>query len=461
MGTKKEMIYSNSPIMIQKFLCNFEGKSIYKKRYSDNFFKKFDEIKYRDKLSGDEIKKIQISRLKRQLTLAYEESKYYKELFDECNFDPYTFNDLNEIGRLPVQTKDDMRKNIHNMYNKSMLKDSLRTIHTSGTTGKGLIFKETYDCDNERWAIWWRFRQSLGINFNILSANFGSKPIVPIKQKKPPFYREVSALKQVMFSMFHLNKNNVKYYVTEINEKKIEWIHGFPSIISTLASLMYENNLSFDHQIKFVTTGAEAIRENQKVIIRKVFGVEPIGHYGLTEPVANISVCEYGNNHVDEDFSYVEFIPIENTKNQFKLIGTSFSNDVLFFLRYDTNDIVTIDENPQACKCGREGRLVKKIEGRYEDTIHLLNGSKVWFLGDAFKDMVNVKGVQIYQYKDYTIDFNIIKNIKYSENDEVLLRKEIEKRVDCIYNLNYIDKLQTYKNNKFKFSYSELNYEEK
>lgn len=453
----KEKIYESMPISLQNLACHFEGQKIFKRRYSQEFFSILEKIKSRDMLASEQMNELQIKRLKNQLILAYENTVYYKKLFDSYGFNPYDLKELSEVEIFPIQSKDDIRKNVNSMINMNLSENKLISVHTSGTTGAGLIYKETKMCENERWATWWRYRNNLEISFETWSANFGSKPIVPIDQKKPPYHRTVPALKQIMFSMFHLNETTIQDYVDEINRKKIVWIHGFPSIIATMASLMIEKNLKINHEIQFITTGAEATRENQKTIITQAFGIEPIGHYGLTEPVANISVCEYGKLHVDEDFSYVEFVPIDNTtSNQFKLVGTSFANDVMLFLRYDTNDVATVAKD-QNCKCKRVGRIVDKVDGRNEDAITLTNGSKIWFLGDAFKDMVNVKEVQIYQYKNLKIDFNILKSKFFTDKDEKLLREEIEKRIDVEYEIKFVNQIEKYGNNKFKFSFSEVN----
>jgi phenylacetate-CoA ligase len=455
----KEKIYNKLPVFLQNIACNMEGKKIFSRRYSQEYFLTLDKIKRCDKLTKQQMRELQIERLKKQLIQAYENTTYYKDFFDLYDFDPYTLKELSVIEIFPIQTKDDIRRNVNNMLNTVISKNELISVHTSGTTGLGLIYKETKMCDSRRWATWWRYRNNIGISFDTWAANFGSKPIVPIDQKSPPYYRVVPSLRQVMFSMFHLNETTIQDYVDEINRKKIVWIHGFPSIIATMASLMIEKSLKINHEIQFITTGAEATRENQKTIIKQAFGIEPIGHYGLTEPVANISVCEYGKLHVDEDFSYVEFIPIDNAPaNQFKLIGTSFANDAMLFLRYDTNDVVTVAKD-QSCECKRVGRIINKVDGRNEDAITLKNGSKIWFLGDAFKDMVYVKEVQIYQYRSLKIDFNIVKSKFFTAKDEQFLREEIEKRIDVEYEIKFLNHIERYASNKFKFkfSFSELN----
>jgi len=57
------------------------------------------------------------------------------------------------------------------------------------------------------------------------------------------------------------------------------------------------------------------------------FGLRPIQHYGMAEGVANISQCENGKLHVDEDFAAVECLPIDEggESDCYKVIGTNVS----------------------------------------------------------------------------------------------------------------------------------------
>ena len=143
---------------------------------------------------------------------------------------------------------------------------------------------------------------------------FGGRRIVPISQVKPPFYRTIEPTKQVMFSGYHLSEKNVHHYVSAMSAFGVDWIHGYPSILSNLSVLMLEAKLKLKCKIKWITTGAENLLDFQKVNIEKAFGVIPIQHYGQAEAVANISECPNRNLHVDEDFSYVEFIPLGQDK---------------------------------------------------------------------------------------------------------------------------------------------------
>ncbi len=65
-----------------------------------------------------------------------------------------------------------------------------------------------------------------------------------------------------------------------LNKYKPQWIHGYPSIISLISSLMLEQNLKLNYNVKWITTGAENLLENQTLLIEKNFGLKPVQHYG-------------------------------------------------------------------------------------------------------------------------------------------------------------------------------------
>ncbi|WP_353661138.1 hypothetical protein [Hydrogenimonas sp. SS33] len=451
-----ELLYELSPVFMQNFFCSLEGAKIYRRRFGENFFAVFDEIKDRDRLPREEMEKLKTARMRTQLVAAYENSEYYKNLFDRHAFDPYKFEDFETLQSLPLLKKEALQENLLAFLNRHVSPASYITLHTSGTTGAGLVFPESKRCENEKWAVWWRYRTNLGISLDTWCANFGGKVIVPVKQSKPPYHRIIKPFRQVSFSMYHLGPDTVGEYVKVINRKRLHWIHGFPSTLSYLASLMQEKNLVFDHPIRWVTIGAESLLPHQKKIIREVFGTDPRQHYGLSEPVANISECEHGSLHVDEDFAHVEFLPLENESGRYQIVGSSFANDALLFLRYCTNDIVTLPDKPEQCPCGRIGRVVRDIEGRKYDYIVQKDGSKIMILGHIFRDMVNIREVQVKQEKSGFVTFFVVPSERYTEEDEALLRHEIEMRFRIDYAIEYVDKIEKTERGKLRLVISEL-----
>jgi phenylacetate-CoA ligase len=237
-------------------------------------------------------------------------------------------------------------------------------------------------------------------------------------------------------------------YVETLNKFRPEWLHGYPSTLGILAAFMNENGLKLDYPLKWVTTGAESLLEHQKTAILKAFGLNPIQHYGNAEAVANISQGRNGHLSVDEDFSFVEFLPTGD--GVYKIIGTNFTNYATPFIRYDTKDNVTLEEK---ANIHGKARFISQIDGRIEDYIVLNDGTMLGRLDHIFKDMVRIREAQIVQNRPGQIEIKVVKGINYETGDENLLIKEIEKRCEekICFTITYVENLLKTQSGKLRF----------
>ena len=76
-----------------------------------------------------------LERLRTQVRRAYEETVYYRELFDRSNFDPYADFDFNDFARLPVLTREDIHEAGDKLLASSVPADQIRKDSTGGSTG--------------------------------------------------------------------------------------------------------------------------------------------------------------------------------------------------------------------------------------------------------------------------------------------------------------------------------------
>ena len=451
-----ENIYSILPSWAKNIAINLEGYKIKRTRYSPTFFRLLKEAKKRTYWSKDEIVAFRNKRLSEFVVHCYESVPYYRRKFKEIGINPKSINTLEDLKYIPILTKDEVKEHFNEFISEIIPKNKMVMMHTSGTTGGGFHFYTTLDSIYEQWAIWWRYRNWHGINMKDWCLYFGGRKMVNNSQNKPPFWRYNIPGKQILFDGYHMSPENLFYYVKEIKRRKIVWLHGYPSLLSLLASYIIENNIDIGYKMKYITIGGENLMPQQSLLIKKAFGIQPKQHYGLAEGVANISECEYGNLHVDEDFSAVEFIPIKNTSS-YKIIGTNFSNLAMPLIRYDTQDIATISSR-KLCQCKNKGRIVTKIDGRKEDYIILKNGIRIGRLAHLVADLINIKEAQIYQKKIGEIIIKIVKSAHYTEKDEIKLVKEFKKRIgdnDKIY-IEYVKYLPRTHNGKLRFVKSEL-----
>lgn len=273
---------------------------------------------------------------------------------------------------------------------------------------------------------------------------------MPLSQTIPPYWRWNRPGRQLLFSGYHLSSSTASEYAKALCDSQITWIHGYPSMITLLATFAIEQRLRLP-MIKVVTTGAESLLPSQKSIIEEAFGAPARQHYGQAEGVANISECSQGKMHVDEDYAGVEFVPIEGNSCSFRVIGTNWHNQAFPLIRYDTGDVVEIESNT-ACTCGRFGRVVRAIDGRVEDYIVLQNGAKIGRLDHVFKDMLNVREAQIVQRREGEIIVRVVPGRHYTPLDEKVLMGELEKRLgdDGKISIQYVDSITRTRSGKLR-----------
>jgi phenylacetate-CoA ligase len=282
------------------------------------------------------------------------------------------------------------------------------------------------EADADRWAVWWRYRAAHSIGRGDWCAYFGGRSIVPSSQAGPPYWRVNRPGRQVMFSAYHLSAKTANDYLSEIARRRVPWLHGYPSFLALIATYALDSGFRFGDPIRIVTTGAENLLPQQKELIERAFGAPVRQHYGQSEGVANFSECPHGRLHVDEDYSFVEFLPTE-MPDQYRVVGTNLTNTAFPFLRYDTQDVVTISGSQ--CDCGWSGRVVDRVDGRQEDYLVLSDGSRVGRLDHILKDMVEIREAQFRQSAPGKAVLLVVPGPNYSEAAEARLRAELRERL--------------------------------
>jgi phenylacetate-CoA ligase len=278
--------------------------------------------------------------------------------------------------------------------------------------------------------------------------------VAPVEQEGPPFWRVNLPGHQVLFSGFHMIPARLPDYVRALRRLRLPWLHGYPSLLALLAGHLVETGTDLGYPVRWITTGAESLLPQQAALIGRAFGVVPRQHYGQAEAVANLSECERGRLHVDEDFSWVEFAPAGDGTH--RIVGTNFSNPATPLLRYDTGDFVTLDA--AGCPCGRPGRTVFRVDGRREDYVVLPSGARVGRLDHAFKDLVHVREAQIRQRSREALLLRVVRAPQWEAADEERMLHEMRLRVGAGIRLEveYVERIERTAAGKLRFVVSEL-----
>jgi phenylacetate-CoA ligase len=381
---------------------------------------------------------------------AVETVPFYRDMFRELRISPNDVMTIADLKVLPVLSKREVQNEPSRFSSSSIPARGWLRMHTSGTTGAGLRFFATPEAVREQWAVWWRYRAWHGLTPSVWCGYFGGRSIVPLAQVDPPYWRLNYAGKQIMFSAYHLNDRTAEAYVNQLRHRKPQWLHGYPSMLTLLAAYLLDSGRTLGYEVKWITTGAENLLDQQANLIERAFGVSPRQHYGMAEAVANFSECTLGRLHVDEDFAAVEFVPT-GSDNTYRVIGTNFTNPATPLLRYDVQDVVEIDH--QRCHCGLPGRIVKRVDGRLEDYVVLKNGSRIGRLDHIFKDLTSIREAQIIQNAPGAVTIRVVGGSNYGADAERLLLREVRTRLgeDTHVALEYVTAIERSRTGKLRF----------
>lgn len=456
----QRLFYYNSPSLFRNIIATSYGYTQRKKRLAENYRMQLNFLKESQFYPNEKLKSYQWEQTREFYNEILGIVPFYK------NYDIYKsifpLHDRYSLSSLPILSKEEVRKNIDKLYYPDLKKISYRWAHTSGTTGKALIFPLTEKCFQREYAFRALHYLWGGIELDKKDkiAFCSGHPVAEPNRKKPPFWVYDYANNQLFFSSYHLSEDNLKSYIKELEIFKPKMLSGYPSSVYLLAQA-YKKYGSGSLKLKAIYTASESLLEYQRKVIEEAFQCKVFVWYGNSEMCCNIVECEYGEMHLKLEHSYVEILDSNNSPvapgEKGRLVCTGFGNIAFPLIRYDIGDEVVLANN-QISKCGRGGILIEKIIGRIEDYIVTPDGRFVGRLDHLFKDSLNVKEAQLIQNCINELIIRIVCREGYSNKDEKLIEKEARLRLGNEIKLvfDYVNHIERSANGKFRFIISNL-----
>jgi phenylacetate-CoA ligase len=441
----KEIIYPRLPLPLQNLACTAQGFSQRRLRYGGEFQERLDWLEQSQWWPAEAIKVYQEEQLRRLVAHAYATVPYYRRIFDERRLRPGDIRTPGDLDKLPVLTKEDVRRHFKEMVSSKADYKRLIFCHTSGTTGKSLHFYQEPRAIQFRWAVWWRHRRRFGIPFDAPFATFTGLAAVPLEQQPPPYWRENRAMHQTIFTMHHVVPSKVKAIVERLNRGGFAYYAGYPSILFVLAGLIEESGCEITAPPRVIFTGAENLYDYQREVMARVFKAPVTDEYGFSEGCGNAARCEHDLFHEDFEFGILECDNgerLDERTRQGRIIATGFAGQAMPFIRYDVGDVGTWQSS--ACSCGRQSQVLTAINGRVEDFVVTPEGRRILRFDYVFKDTQNIRDAQVVQREPSGICLRIVRRAGYSMADEELLRREVRNYVSArlAVEFEYVDEIE-------------------
>ena len=250
--------------------------------------------------------------------------------------------------------------------------------------------------------------------------------IFNLRGRTPPKGRfvEHDRLFNIYFaSSFNLTSNTVRDYVDAINRLRPKFLHGYPSTMYQLATLMESAGKRLDFQPKAVFCGSEKLFPYQRAKIESVFDCRAYHWYGHSECLALGGACEYSDTlHFYPQYGYTELIPSGVTDEQgrelFEIVATGFNNPVMPLIRYRTGDYA-VPAASQTCSCGRNYLLIDEVVGRQQEFIVDARGSLIsatsLIFGQHYAAFAGLESIKLHQKRPGEIDVILVKGAAFRD----------------------------------------------
>jgi phenylacetate-CoA ligase len=386
--------------------------------------------------SAADLKALQSERLKKLVAYVYNNCPVYKRKLDAAGVKPDKIGSIDDITRLPITTKDDMRDNYpYGLF--SCPQNRINEIHiSSGTTGNPTLVGYTRD-DLKLWGDvmarvlccagaepgdtiqiaygYGLFTGGLGFHYGALEMGLR---IIPTSSGQTA--RQLKIMQDFKPRILACTPSYALYMAEEAKESGIDPAKG---------------------NWKIGIFGAEPWSESMRQEIESIWNMLATDVYGLSEIIGPgvAQECTHKDGlHIFSDVFYPEVInpktdqPVPEGEDG-ELTITTLTKQGIPLIRYGTRDVVSM--RCDKCRCGRTSPRISKIKGRTDDMI-VVRGINV-FPSQIEHVLVGIEGTQPY--------YQIIVDRQAHQLDEVEVLVEVEPRFfsDEIKHLNELrDKIR-------------------
>ncbi len=338
-----------------------------------NLENRFDPV---ERVSVDELKQLQVERLRWSLTHAYNNVPFYRKAFDDAGVHPYDLKSLDDLRHFPFTTKSDLRDNYPFGMLATPMREVVRVHASSGTTGKPTVVAYTQN-DINNWA------DVMARSIRAAGGHAGDK--VHVAYGYGLFTGGLGAhygAERLGCTVIPMSGGQTEKQVQLIRDFEPDIIMVTPSYMLNIADEMERQGMDpRESSLRLGIFGAEPWTQTMREELENRLGISALDIYGLSEvmgPGVGMECIETKDGPtIWEDHFYPEIINPETGEvvpdgEYGELVFTSLTKEALPIVRYRTRDLTRLLPGQ-----ARPMRRIDKITGRSDDML-IIRGVNVF-----------------------------------------------------------------------------------
>lgn len=350
--------------------------------------------KARECMDREEMRKLQLARLKWTVSWAYERVEFYRKKLDQAGIKPQDINSLEDIKHLPFTYKDELREYYPYGLFAVPLNEVVRLHASSGTTGKPIVVGYNRH-DLEVWTdLVARMVTLAGVTEeDVAQISFGYGLFTGA-------FGLHYGLERVGATVVPISGGNTERQLMIMQDFGTTALICTPTYALHMAEVAEEMGIDprKDLKVRVGLFGGEAWSEEYRQEINRHWGMLATDNYGLSE-VSGPGVageCQLiCGQHIAEDHFLLEIIDPQTGEplgegETGEIVITTLTKQAMPIIRYRTKDISSVTYRP--CECGRTTARMKKVTGRTDDML-IIRGVNV-FPSQIESVLVEAEGVE-------------------------------------------------------------------
>ncbi len=329
-------------------------------------------------LPREELRKLQLEKLKATVAWVNDRVSFYRRRFEEAQVTADDINSVEDVTKLPVTVKNDLRDNYPFDLCAVPMQDVVRVHASSGTTGKPITGPYTQK-DLDQWGEC--------MARNLWAAGIRREDVVQNAYGYGLFTGGLGFHEGALrlgCNVIPTSSGMTERQITLMRDFRTNALLCTPSYALTIAERAEEMKVNLkDLPLRVGVFGAEPWTPSMRQEIETRMGIKAMEAYGLTElggPGVAFDCQEQNGLHINEDFFLAEVVdpltlePVPMGEKG-ELIFTSIQREAMPMIRYRTKDITRFI--PEPCPCGRTLMRMDKITGRTDDML-IISGVNVF-----------------------------------------------------------------------------------
>jgi phenylacetate-CoA ligase len=321
------------------------------------------------------------------------------------------------LEQLPVTDKLDIKHHPERYLSGDMPSGARLEMFTGGSTRTPLRFYlEKHTTRSKEHAFMQDFRSRVGVARNDLMLALRGRTVPTAATAGGSIWMHEPIKRQLILSSDHLERRYMPAYAGALALHRPTYIEAFPSALFPLARWLAANPLpEFTRGVKGVMLYSENVYGYQMEKFREVFGCPIISHYGHSERVLMAASMPDDDRYFFwPQYGFFELLdaqdrPVTQPGKLGFVVGTSFDNRVMPFVRYRTGDLAVLSERGHPLLPGYPA--VERIAGRLQEFIvcrdHRL--MSITTLGVAhFPELASVEAIQYEQERPGHVALKVV-----------------------------------------------------